>query len=114
MDKDDSTPVPARAMTPPPEPEHERLPMPVRQQRILEMIARTIGSADIPLPSPGTKAEAVRHLAELASQGHWGLLVHAPRSSDRDRGMKAVRGLPSHQMVHLMAALGCVLPPTSN
>ena len=44
--------------------------MPMRPQRILDMVARTIGSADIPLPSPGPKAEAVRHLAELAIQGH--------------------------------------------
>ncbi len=112
MGKDDSTPVPARAMTPPPL--HERPPMPMRPQRNLDMVARTIDSADIPLASPGTKAEAVRHLAELPIQGHLGQLVHAARSSDRDRVMKVVRGLPSHQMVHLMAALGCVLPPTSN
>lgn len=57
-------------------------------------IARTIGSGDMPLPSPGTEGETVRHLVELASEGHWGLLVHAPRTSDADRVMKAVKGLP--------------------
>ncbi len=57
-------------------------------------IARTIGSGDMPLPSPGTEGETVRHLVELASEGHWGLLVPAPRNSDSERVMKAVKELP--------------------
>jgi hypothetical protein len=37
--------------------------MQMRPQRFFDMVARTSGSADIPLTSPGTKAKAVRHLA---------------------------------------------------
>jgi hypothetical protein len=57
-------------------------------------IARTIGSGDMPLPSPGTEGQTVRHLVELAGEGHWGLLVPAPRTSDSERVMKAVKELP--------------------
>ncbi len=63
-------------------------------ETFLGPIARTIGSGDMPLPSPGTEGETVRHLVELASEGHWGLMVHAPRTSDAERVMKAVKGLP--------------------
>lgn len=63
-------------------------------ETLLGPIAHTIGSADMPLPSPGTEGETVRHLVELASEGHWGLLVHAPRTSDAERVMKAVKGVP--------------------
>ncbi len=63
-------------------------------ETLMGPIARTIGSGDMPLPSPGTEGEAVRHLVELASEGHWGLLVHAPRARDAERVMKAVQGLP--------------------
>ena len=57
-------------------------------------IARTASGADIPFPSPGAEAEMVRQMARLAGQGHWGLLVHAPRTADADKVMLAVRELP--------------------
>ena len=42
-------------------------------QLIQEKIARTVGNADIPLPSAGTEADTVRRFAQLASQGHHAL-----------------------------------------
>jgi len=66
----------------------------ISPETFLGPIARTIGSGDMPLPSPGTEGQTVRHLVELASQGHWGLMVHAPRTSDSDRVMRAVKELP--------------------
>ncbi|AEG92902.1 hypothetical protein [Ramlibacter tataouinensis] len=57
-------------------------------------IARTVGNADMPLPSAGTEADTVRRFAELASQGHWGLMVHAPGGRESDKVMDALRGMP--------------------
>ncbi len=57
-------------------------------------IARTVGTGDVPLPSAGTEADTVRRFAELASQGHWGLMVHAPHTADSDKVMEVLRQLP--------------------
>lgn len=59
---------------------------------ILDDVARTVGSADIPMPSVGTEADTVRQMTHLAAQGHWGLMVHAPHQKDGDRIMEALRG----------------------
>ena len=60
-------------------------------------IVRTVGSADIPLPSPGTEADTVRRFSDLASNGHFALLIHVSRDHDSDRIMEALRGhMPSH------------------
>ena len=56
----------------------EKPVMLVPPQVVLEQVVRTVGSADIPLPSPGTEAAVVRQYAALAGQGHWALMVHAP------------------------------------
>jgi hypothetical protein len=61
---------------------------------ILEKIVRTVGSADIPLPSAGTEADTVRRFAELASQGHHALMVHAPSHDESERVMEVLRGAP--------------------
>jgi len=61
---------------------------------MLGQIARTVGSSDIPLPSPGTEADTVRRFAQYASQGHHGLLVRAPDNDDSERVMAALRGHP--------------------
>jgi hypothetical protein len=61
---------------------------------ILEKIVRTVGSADIPLPSAGTEADTVRRFAELASQGHHALMVHAPSHDESERVMELLRGAP--------------------
>ncbi len=63
-------------------------------QTILQKVVRTVGSADIPLPSAGTEAATVRHYAELAAKGHWALLVHAPSAGDTEAVMQIVRGAP--------------------
>jgi hypothetical protein len=60
-------------------------------QDIQGKVARTVGSADIPLPSAGTEADTVRHYAELASQGHHALLVHAPKGSETEHIMEVLK-----------------------
>src|SRR6188472_2567130 len=56
-----------------------------------EQIARTLGNADIPLPSAGTEADTVRRFSELASQGHYGLAIHAPSSRETEEIMEILR-----------------------
>jgi hypothetical protein len=60
-------------------------------QDIQEKVARTVGSADIPLPSAGTEADTVRHFAQLASEGHHALMIHAPSAKDSDRVMGVLK-----------------------
>jgi hypothetical protein len=61
---------------------------------IQQKIARTVGNADIPLPSAGTEAETVRHFTELASQGHHALMIHAPSHDETEHIMEVLRGVP--------------------
>lgn len=61
---------------------------------ILQEVVRTVGSADIPLPSAGTEAATVRQYAALASQGHWALMVHAPDADETEAVMQHVRQAP--------------------
>lgn len=63
----------------------------VAPAQIHEEIARTVGNADIPLPSAGTEADTVRRYAELASQGHWALMIHAPSGKESDRVMELLQ-----------------------
>ncbi|MCY7317987.1 MAG: RNA-binding protein [Ramlibacter sp.] len=63
-------------------------------QVIQEKITRTVGGADIPLPSAGTEADTVRRFAELASQGHYALLIHAPHGDETAHIMAVMKGLP--------------------
>lgn len=59
-----------------------------------EQIVRSVGNADIPLPSAGTEADTVRRFAEYASQGHHALMVHAPSGGDGDRVMEILKDAP--------------------
>ena len=54
-------------------------------------ITRTVGNADIPLPSAGTEADTVRVYADLASDGHHALLVEASKAEDSDRAMEVLK-----------------------
>lgn len=63
-------------------------------QDIQEKVVRTVGSADIPLPSAGTEADTVRHFAQLASEGHHALMIHAPGAKDSERVMAALKDAP--------------------
>ncbi|KQP22985.1 hypothetical protein [Pseudorhodoferax sp. Leaf267] len=63
-------------------------------QDVLEKVVRTVGSADIPLPSAGTEAATVRQYAALAGQGHWALMVHAPDADETEAVMDVVRTAP--------------------
>ena len=57
---------------------------------IQEKVARTVGSADMPLPSAGTEADTVRHYAELASQGHHALMIRAPSARESEHVMSVL------------------------
>lgn len=59
---------------------------------IQQKIAHTI--ADISLPSAGTEADTVRHFDELASQGHYALMIHAPSASETERIMNVLKDFP--------------------
>ena len=61
---------------------------------IQEKIARTVGTADIPLPSAGSEADTVRKFAELASQGHFALMIHAPHGDETAHLMEVLEGSP--------------------
>lgn len=63
-------------------------------QVIQEKITRTVGGADIPLPSAGTEADTVRRYAELASQGHYALMIHSPHGEETAHLMEVMKGLP--------------------
>ena len=63
-------------------------------QDIQEKITRTIGNADMPMPSAGTEADTVRRFAELASQGHHALMVHAPKHAQSDHIMEVLKDIP--------------------
>ena len=63
-------------------------------QVILKDVVRTVGSADIPLPSAGTEAATVRQYAALAGQGHWALMIHAPDADETEAVMRVVRSAP--------------------
>ena len=63
-------------------------------QDTLAKVVRTVGSADIPLPSAGTEAATVRQYAALAGQGHWALMVHAPDPDETAKVMDIVRTAP--------------------
>ena len=58
---------------------------------IQKKIARTVGNADIPLPSAGTEADTVRHFTELASQGHHALMIHAPSAGETEHIMNVLK-----------------------
>jgi hypothetical protein len=69
----------------------------IRPEAMMRDVVRTVGTADIPLPSPGTEADTVRRFSELAAQGHHALLIHVSREHDRDEVMAALRDhRPSH------------------
>jgi len=46
------------------------------------------------LPSAGSEGDTVRRIAELAGQGHHGLLVHAPQHEDSERVVALLEGAP--------------------
>ena len=61
---------------------------------IQEKIARTVGNADNPMPSAGTEADTVRRYAELAAQGHHGLMIHSPHGDETAHIMELLEGAP--------------------
>lgn len=63
-------------------------------QVIQEKIARTIGNAGTDLPSAGTEADTVRRFTELAGQGHWALMIHAPHGDETADIMEHLKEFP--------------------
>lgn len=56
-------------------------------------ISDTAGDEEV-LPSAGTEGDTVRRFAELAAQGHHGLMVHAPAHADSDQVLELLRDAP--------------------
>jgi len=46
------------------------------------------------MPSAGTEGDTVRKFAELAAQGHHGLMVHVPHQEDADRVTTLLKDAP--------------------
>jgi hypothetical protein len=46
------------------------------------------------VPSAGTEGDTVRKFAELAAQGHHGLMVHTPHQEDADRVTGLLKDAP--------------------
>ena len=57
---------------------------------IQEKVVRTVGDSQA-MPSAGTESDTVRQFAELASKGHYALLVHAPDAKDSDQVMELLK-----------------------
>ena len=69
----------------------------ITPEAMMRDVTRTVGTADIPLPSAGTEADTVRRFSELSAQGHYGLLIHVSREHDSERVMAALKDhRPSH------------------
>lgn len=69
----------------------------ITPEQMLSKVVRTVGDSGVVLPSAGTEADTVRRYAQLASQGHHALLIHAPDTDDNDPVMRALR---QHQVSH--------------
>lgn len=46
------------------------------------------------IPSAGSEGDTVRRFAELAAEGHHGLMVRAPQAEDSDRVMELLKSAP--------------------
>ncbi len=55
---------------------------------IHQHVVRTLGHADTPLPSVGAEGVIVRRIADMAAQGHHGLLIKA-RDEDGPESLQA-------------------------
>jgi hypothetical protein len=44
------------------------------------------------LPSAGTEGDTVRKFAQYAREGHYALMVHAPKGEDSERVLELLRG----------------------
>jgi hypothetical protein len=48
----------------------------------------------MPLPSARTEPQTVRRFAELASQGHYALMIHAPSGEETAHIMSVLKAAP--------------------
>jgi hypothetical protein len=60
---------------------------------ILGDVAGATGDDSI-MPSPGSEGDTARRFIELARQGQYGLMVHAPHAADSDRVMALLKDAP--------------------
>lgn len=59
-------------------------------QVFLEQIRRKVDDGTTPLPSPGSEADTKDRFAELATQGHHGLMIRTPERRHEDEVMQAL------------------------
>ena len=62
-------------------------------QDVRQHLGGAIGDDKI-LPSAGSEGDTARRIAELAAQGHHGLMVHAPHQEEADRVMALLKDAP--------------------
>ena len=63
----------------------------ITPEAFTEQVAHGVDLEDPPLPSAGTETSTVRHFAELAAQGHYGLVIHAPDAKHQDAVLQALQ-----------------------
>ena len=75
-------------------------------ETFLQEVVRTVGNADIPLPSPGTEADTTRHFAELAAQGHYGIMIKSPDHAHSEGVLQALQAhAPSYAQKYRMLVI---------
>jgi len=64
-------------------------------EEFLRQVLGAIGDEDDDhLPSAGTEAETARRFSQLARQGHYALIVHAPSARQSDHVMEVLKEAP--------------------
>ena len=75
-------------------------------ETFMQEVIRTVGNADIPLPSPGSEADTTRRFAELAAQGHFGIMIKSPDHAHSEGVLQALQGhAPSYAQKYRMLVI---------
>ena len=62
----------------------------ITPQCFLEQVVRKVGDEEPAFPSPGTEGATTHHFAELAEQGHYGIMIHTPDGKCHDKVMQSL------------------------
>lgn len=59
----------------------------ITPQSFLEQVVGQVGDEEPAFPSPGTEGATTHHFAELAAQGHYGIMINSPDAKCNERVM---------------------------